>query len=113
MVSRRIIKAKIALKLLQALVDLNSRDFAIYLLDLAVENISYNEENERVFFIDAENVIVVDKKNNPALSSNYYMRFDECGGENTDCLAYSVEKLCSAQNSDINFYSGNLLLIKS
>lgn len=39
----------------------NESKIGVYLLDLGLENISYDEHNDKVYFIDAENVFLVDK----------------------------------------------------
>jgi hypothetical protein len=102
---------RISRLLLESLLILNKNDIdvSIYLLDLGLDNIAYNELTDRVFFIDLENVVFVDKaslvdyKN---ASSVYSMPFDNCGGQNTDCLAYNVNSMCTKKHVDINFYSG-------
>lgn len=40
----------------------NELEISIYMLDLGFENIAYNEEKEKVYFIDVENTIIVDKR---------------------------------------------------
>ncbi len=57
-------EAKIAKKLLESLFAIyeNKSELSLYLLDLNLDNISYNEKSDKVFFIDAENVILVDKQ---------------------------------------------------
>ena len=57
-------KAKIALRFIEALKQVysNEEEISIYLLDLGLENVAYNEERDKVFFIDAESLLIVDKK---------------------------------------------------
>lgn len=81
------------------------------MLDIGFENVAYNEETEKIMFIDVENVILSDKfemKNqNPDWNSSYYLsEFDECIGM-PDCLRYNVDQMCTNYHVDINFYSGN------
>jgi hypothetical protein len=40
----------------------NDLEISIYLLDLGMSNIAYNEDEDRIIFIDIENVIVADKR---------------------------------------------------
>jgi hypothetical protein len=95
---------------LESLLFLDEHPTAIYLLDLGLENIAYNEVEERVVFIDAEHLLVVDKleiaKENNNNESSYFMKFDDCNGDNTDCLSFSVDSMCTSLHVDINFYSG-------
>ena len=51
-------------KLLEALFLLqeNILDLSVYMLDLSLENISYNEMQGKVKFIDVENVIIADQR---------------------------------------------------
>ena len=39
----------------------NDLQVSIFLTDLGYENISYDQETQKVFFIDTENSIIVDK----------------------------------------------------
>ena len=40
----------------------NDYEIGVYLLDLGLENIAFNEKTDRVMFIDLENLIIADKK---------------------------------------------------
>ena len=40
----------------------NELEISVYLLDLGLPNISYNEQEDRIIFVDIENVIVADKR---------------------------------------------------
>ena len=40
----------------------NELEISVYLLDLGLPNIAYNEPEDRITFIDIENVIVADKR---------------------------------------------------
>jgi hypothetical protein len=40
----------------------NDLEIGVYLLDLGLENIAFNEKTDQVVFIDAENVLIADKK---------------------------------------------------
>ena len=40
----------------------NELEISVYLLDLGLPNIAYNEQEDRIIFIDIENVIVADKR---------------------------------------------------
>lgn len=84
-------------------------EVGIYLTDINLENIAYNEKTDKVFFIDVENSVIVDKRqlklDNAAFwNETYYLTsFDyEC----FDCLKYDVERMCQSYHVDINFYSG-------
>ena len=95
--------------------------------DLGYENISFDEKTQRVFFIDTENSIVVDKEkiksgipsitlilmlilvfsDNPKdWNSTYYIAtFDECGQYGT-CLSYHTDMMCNNYHIDFNYYTG-------
>jgi hypothetical protein len=64
-------KAKISRKILEALLKIheNSLQIGIYLLDLGFDNISYDEQSERVSFIDLENVVLTDRHE---IASKFY-----------------------------------------
>ncbi len=102
---------KISRLLFESLLFLNDNEHkvAIYLLDLGLENIAFNKEESRVIFIDLENVIVVDKLATKKENS-YIMKFDDCDGQNTDCLFYNVGLMCASSYVDINFYSGSNMI---
>ena len=100
-------RAKISKLLLEALKTLttNEHNVSLYLLDLGYENVSYDEPSDKIYFIDVEDVLIVDKlaaRN----ETSYVMPFDDCSGETTDCLKYQAEELCQFRDVDINFYSG-------
>ena len=48
----------------------NNLQVSIYLMDLGYDNISYDEDTQRVFFIDTENSVVVDKQK--IMDGNFY-----------------------------------------
>ena len=82
------------------------------MLDIGFENIAYNEETEKIVFIDAENVILADKaqmkiQNHNWNFSYYLSEFDDCIGM-PDCLRYNGELMCTKYHVDINFYSGKI-----
>jgi len=105
-------RVKIAKILLESLfkLDANELDLSVYMLDLSFENVAFNENTERVYFIDTENVVLVDKQlireENPYWNESfYYMEFDDCAGLG-ECLRYDVNEMCRNYFVDINFYSG-------
>ena len=105
-----IFKANIAKLLLEATNRLhNSRqNISIYLFDLGYDNISFNRTAQRVYFIDLENLLVVDDMKNKfnADEDFYEKKFEDCG-KYGDCLSYDANRLCRAsKGSDLNFYSG-------
>jgi hypothetical protein len=93
----------------------NDLNVSIYLMDLGYENISFDEDTQKVFFIDTENSIIADKEkikeDNPNdWNSTYYIaKFDDCkiyGNNFGTCLTYDVEQMCNNYHADFNFYSG-------
>jgi Pyruvate/2-oxoacid:ferredoxin oxidoreductase delta subunit len=86
-------------------------EIGVYLTDLNLQNIAYDENNKSVYIIDVENVILVDKQRireeNPNdWNMTYYVStFDKCG-EYGDCLTYEPESLCNNYHADLNYYSG-------
>ena len=59
-----LLKVTIAGRVLESLRTLNENklNISIYLLDLSMENIAFNEQTQRVYFIDVENVLLVDQE---------------------------------------------------
>ena len=106
-------QARISKKLLEAAFTIqeNSMEVGIYLTDISFENIAYNQDTDRVYFIDVENSVIVDKRqlrlDNPVFWNETYhlTRFDfDC----FDCLKYNVDLMCTNYHVDINFYQGKI-----
>ncbi|RNA17123.1 deleted in autism 1 [Brachionus plicatilis] len=105
-------RIKIAKRLLEAIKELeyNKFDIGVYLLDLGLENISYDEQNDKIYFIDAENVFLVDKLKIKAEHGEDFENllnsdFEECG-QYGDCLSFNLDKMCESTQVDLNIYSG-------
>ncbi|KAL3846392.1 hypothetical protein ACJMK2_017389 [Sinanodonta woodiana] len=92
----------------------NKDDFALYLTDLALENLAIDPAG-KVTIVDAENIIVVDKMavkraNLPGWQELHESSFDECldssnNNKPGNCLSFSQEHLCTHLNSDHNYYA--------
>lgn len=74
--------------------------FRFYLTDISADNIAITEEN-KIKFIDWENVIIADKMVNFEDSRLHESQHFEC----ENCYAFSSEEICGHGISDHNFYS--------
>ncbi|XP_069753486.1 divergent protein kinase domain 2A-like isoform X1 [Narcine bancroftii] len=86
----------------------NDFDFALYLLDASFDNFAVGSRDGKVIIIDAENIIVADKRlikqNKPQNWDIWYeSKFDDCGRE--ACLSFSKDALCSRVTVDHNYYA--------
>ncbi|PVD18343.1 hypothetical protein C0Q70_20892 [Pomacea canaliculata] len=102
-------RAGIAYELLKIaeLLTNNNEDFALYMTDLNWENFGVDAAG-KVRILDAENIIVVDKL---ALEAKKPRKYDEflqsmhhlC--EDSRCLAFNANDLCTRLHSDHNYYA--------
>lgn len=86
----------------------NDFEFALYLLDVSFDNFAVGPRDGKVIIVDAENVLVADKKlikqNKPENWDVWYeSKFDDCDKE--ACLSFSKEILCSRTTVDHNYYA--------
>ncbi|XP_028833355.1 divergent protein kinase domain 2A-like isoform X2 [Denticeps clupeoides] len=86
----------------------NDFDFALYLLDVTFDNFAVGSRDGKVIIVDAENVIVADKKlirqNKPEGYDVWYeSRVEDCDKE--ACLSFSKDILCSRVTNDHNYYA--------
>ncbi|XP_023805887.1 deleted in autism protein 1 isoform X1 [Oryzias latipes] len=86
----------------------NDFDFALYLLDVSFDNFAVGPRDGKVIVVDAENVLVADKRlikqNKPESYDVWYeSRFEECDRE--ACLSFSKDSLCSRVTVDHNYYA--------
>ncbi|XP_053314569.1 divergent protein kinase domain 2A [Spea bombifrons] len=86
----------------------NDFEFALYLLDVSFDNFAVGPRDGKVILVDAENVLVADKKmikqNKPENWDVWYeSKFDDCDKE--ACLSFSKEILCSRVTVDHNYYA--------
>ncbi|XP_017328145.1 divergent protein kinase domain 2Aa [Ictalurus punctatus] len=86
----------------------NDFDFALYLLDVSFDNFAVGPRDGKVIVVDAENVIVADKRlikqNKPENYDVWYeSRYEECDKE--ACLSFSKDILCSRVTVDHNYYA--------
>ncbi|XP_058250974.1 divergent protein kinase domain 2Aa isoform X2 [Hemibagrus wyckioides] len=86
----------------------NDFDFALYLLDVSFDNFAVGPRDGKVIVVDAENVIVADKRlirqNKPENYDAWYeSRYEECDKE--ACLSFSKDILCSRVTVDHNYYA--------
>ncbi|KAL5287689.1 C3orf58 family protein [Megaselia abdita] len=80
--------------------------FKIYLTDLNPDNIVYNPETNKLTFVDLDDIIIVDSKENTVESHRHEMI--ECDG----CFAYSQQSICAAKSSDINLFAACQFLLE-
>ncbi|KAM8770424.1 divergent protein kinase domain 2A [Rhynchonycteris naso] len=86
----------------------NDFEFALYLLDVSFDNFAVGPRDGKVIIVDAENVLVADKRlirqNKPENWDVWYeSKFDECDKE--ACLSFSKEILCARVTVDHNYYA--------
>uniref|UniRef100_H2V8S5 Divergent protein kinase domain 2Ab n=2 Tax=Takifugu rubripes TaxID=31033 RepID=H2V8S5_TAKRU len=86
----------------------NDFEFALYLLDVSFDNFAVGPRDGKVIIVDAENVLVADKRlikqNKPENYDVWYeSRFEECDRE--ACLSFSKDSLCSRVTVDHNYYA--------
>ncbi|XP_019943220.1 divergent protein kinase domain 2Ab [Paralichthys olivaceus] len=86
----------------------NDFEFALYLLDVSFDNFAVGPRDGKVIVVDAENVLVADKRlikqNKPENYDVWYeSRFEECDRE--ACLSFSKDSLCSRVTVDHNYYA--------
>lgn len=86
----------------------NDFDFALYLLDVSFDNFAVGPRDGKVIVVDAENVLVADKRlirqNKPEnYDVMYESKFEECDKE--ACLSFSKDALCSRVTADHNYYA--------
>ncbi|XP_076986440.1 divergent protein kinase domain 2A [Tamandua tetradactyla] len=86
----------------------NDFEFALYLLDVSFDNFAVGPRDGKVIVVDAENVLVADKRlirqNKPENWDVWYeSKFDGCDKE--ACLSFSKEILCARVTVDHNYYA--------
>ncbi|RXN11901.1 deleted in autism 1 [Labeo rohita] len=103
----------------------NDFDFALYLLDVSFDNFAVGPRDGKVIVVDAENVVVADKRLIKQKSQGRYptsdrtlfreqdkpenydiwyeSKFEECDKE--ACLSFSKDMLCSRVTVDHNYYA--------
>ncbi|KAI4578874.1 hypothetical protein MJT46_000242 [Ovis ammon polii x Ovis aries] len=86
----------------------NDFEFALYLLDVSFDNFAVGPRDGKVIIVDAENVLVADKRlirqNKPENWDVWYeSKFDDCDKE--ACLSFSKEILCARATVDHNYYA--------
>uniref|UniRef100_A0A8C1SVY0 Divergent protein kinase domain 2Aa n=1 Tax=Cyprinus carpio TaxID=7962 RepID=A0A8C1SVY0_CYPCA len=86
----------------------NDFDFALYLLDVSFDNFAVGPRDGKVIVVDAENIIVADKRlikqSKPENYDVWYeSRYEECDKE--ACLSFSKDILCSRVTVDHNYYA--------
>ncbi|XP_030837405.1 divergent protein kinase domain 2A [Strongylocentrotus purpuratus] len=96
-----------ALKIAEQLSE-NRDEFALYLTDVSEDNLAVNDNGE-VLVIDAENIIVVDRKKikedaNPGWDVKHQSEHEGCGSRR-ECIMFSHTDLCNHYYSDHNYYA--------
>ncbi|XP_038049996.1 divergent protein kinase domain 2A-like [Patiria miniata] len=86
----------------------NDLEYALYMTDVSFDNFAVNKDG-RVLVIDAENIIVVDKRKiktdaKPSWNERHQSFHDECKSH-PGCLSFSSELLCKRHSSDHNYYA--------
>ncbi|XP_033107182.1 divergent protein kinase domain 2A-like isoform X2 [Anneissia japonica] len=87
----------------------NNDDYALYLTDVTYDNFAVAADGS-VYVIDAENIVVVDKKkirNDKPADWDVALEAinDDCKGVNSDCLMFSPDLLCSRLQADHNYFA--------
>lgn len=95
-------RAEVALELLLAAEEFthNHPQFRFYLTDISADNIVVTADN-KIKFIDWENVIIADKASNFEDSRLHESKHFDC----ENCYAFSAEEICKHSISDHNLYS--------
>ncbi|CAN0169251.1 unnamed protein product [Lampetra planeri] len=109
----------------------NDLDYALYPLDVTPDNFAVGERDGRVVLVDAENVLVVDKRALRQEKPDGWDKWYESGSEDSDdgdvgagggpnlvamdssppdgacegCLSFSRDALCTRAHHDHNFYA--------
>ncbi|XP_072034635.1 divergent protein kinase domain 2A-like [Amphiura filiformis] len=86
----------------------NEQEFGLYMTDVSFDNFAIDEEG-KVFVVDAENIIVVDRRQikedaAPMWDQRHQAFHDECQ-KHPGCLTFSSEILCKRYHSDHNYYA--------
>ncbi|XP_022088058.1 deleted in autism protein 1-like [Acanthaster planci] len=105
--SKRLDLAYQVMKIAEQLTN-NELEYALYLTDVSFDNFAVNKDG-RVLIIDAENIIVVDKRKiktdaKPSWNERHQSFHDECKSH-PGCLSFSSELLCKRHSSDHNYYA--------
>ncbi|KAL4220252.1 hypothetical protein ACF0H5_020659 [Mactra antiquata] len=87
----------------------SSEDWNLYWTDLSPYNFAVDPAG-KLTYIDAENIIVVDKQatklgNKETWNDLYESDYVECRDGHTDCLSFDVEALCTHHDADHNYYA--------
>jgi hypothetical protein len=80
----------------------NSTHYSAYLTDLDLANFALDVARNEVVVVDAEHVVLADRRRVPDPSSFYPAEHVPCGDR---CLSFSVRDLCTHGRSDHNVYA--------
>lgn len=84
--------------------DTSLKGYRIYLTDLTLDNIVYDPDSDAIYFVDLDNIILMDShlfNSSPKANDIHKHEKIECNG----CFAYSIENICSCPTSDINIFA--------
>lgn len=84
-------------------------DWSLYWTDLAAVNFAVDPAG-KLTYIDAENIIVVDKQATKIANKEHWndmaeSQFTECEDGATDCLSFDVSQMCQHYELDHNYYA--------
>ncbi|XP_055917226.1 uncharacterized protein LOC129949662 [Eupeodes corollae] len=99
-----ITKLKIASNLLKGAFKFSEgfNGFRIYITDLNMDNVVYNQNENKVSFVDLDTVLIVDDHHQKSESKLIHKHeFLECN----DCFAFSPTDICASGQSDINIFA--------
>ncbi|XP_012155146.1 uncharacterized protein LOC101461301 [Ceratitis capitata] len=102
------IKLRIAKQLLEAALKFTNgfRDYHIYITDLTADNLVYNVERDKLYFIDLNTAYIVDSRSVLFRENVDKHELIECD----NCFAFVPDRLCSYSVSDLNLLSACLFL---
>lgn len=102
------IKLRIAKQLLESALKFTNgfEGYRIYITDLTADNLIYNEERDKLYFIDLNTAFIVDSR-----STIYKDGIDQHENiECDDCFAFVPDRLCMYGISDLNLLESCLFL---
>lgn len=102
------IKLRIAKQLLESALKFTNgfEGYRMYITDLTADNLIYNEESDKLFFIDLNTAFIVDSKDTIHKDGIDQHENIECD----DCFAFVPDRLCSYGISDVNLLESCLFL---
>uniref|UniRef100_A0A0K8U4F3 UPF0672 protein C3orf58 n=1 Tax=Bactrocera latifrons TaxID=174628 RepID=A0A0K8U4F3_BACLA len=102
------IKLRIAKQLLESALKFTNgfEGYRMYITDLTADNLIYNEERDKLYFIDLNTAFIVDSKHTAHKDGIDQHENIECD----DCFAFVPDRLCTYGISDVNLLESCLFL---